>query len=152
MPAPREVLSGRLAAQEDSGLADDHLADLHDRRQIRVVRNVGHDLARVRTEAGLEGFHRVAEDMAHGNVGGRLAWTPATQSLVYRVELAAIPHPGLHERHVFVAVVRMVEPSAWLVRIHHAYLDHELSPSHEPLGSGSHRAREMARGRTRRRF
>jgi hypothetical protein len=39
----------------------------------------------------------------------------------------------LHQRHVLVAVVRMVESSPWRVRVHHAYLDHESSPGDGPL-------------------
>jgi hypothetical protein len=51
--------------------ADDHLAHLHHRSDVRVARYVRHDLLRVRAEAGEEGVRRLAEDMAHRDIRGR---------------------------------------------------------------------------------
>jgi hypothetical protein len=48
--------------------ADDDFAYLHDWGEIGVVGDVSHDLFRVRAEAGLKPFHRVAKDVAHADV------------------------------------------------------------------------------------
>ena len=49
----------RLARDGLSGALDHHLADLHHRLQVGVVRDVGLDLPRVRAEGGLERVDRV---------------------------------------------------------------------------------------------
>jgi hypothetical protein len=125
-----------------SGLTDNDFADLDDRRLICVVRNVSHDLLCMRAEARLKGLHRVTEDVAHAYVGGGVARTSTSQSPVHRVELAAIPHASLNERHVLVPVIRMVESSAGLVRVHHTDFDHLLPPD-----LGPHRPRNVDRAR-----
>ena len=44
---------------------DDDVADLDDRGEICVVRDVRHDLFGMRAEARLEGLNRVAEDVGN---------------------------------------------------------------------------------------
>src|SRR5262249_35501376 len=46
---------------------------------------------------------------------------------VHRVEAAGVAHARLHQRHVAVAVVLVVEARAGLARIHDADLDHDVS-------------------------
>jgi hypothetical protein len=69
----RISLTGQNRAFESPRVrsADNHVADLNHRRLIGIVRNVRHDLLRVRAEASLKRFDRVAMDMAHADVGGR---------------------------------------------------------------------------------
>src|SRR5712692_6460108 len=100
-------------------LADHHLADLHHRTQVGVVRNVAHDLLGVRAETLLEGFDRVGIDVAHADVGGQRAGCTARQALVDGVELAPIAQPRLDQRHVLVTVVLVIESRARSVGIHH---------------------------------
>lgn len=46
--------------QSRSAPFDHDFADLEDRREIRVIRNIGHDFFCMRTETGFEGFDRFA--------------------------------------------------------------------------------------------
>src|ERR1700675_4717012 len=108
--------------------ADHHLADLNHRRQIGIVRDVAHDLLGMRSEAALKGVDRIAVDVAHANVRCGGARSAARQTLVDSVEFAVIAHAALHQRHVLVAVVLMIEFSAGRIGVHHAHLDHWPSP------------------------
>lgn len=60
----REPKLGHLLA-----LAD-HLADLDDRFDVRIIRDVSEYCFSVRPEAVLKSFDRVAEQVAHGDVNG----------------------------------------------------------------------------------
>ena len=60
----------------------DHLAYLNYGGQIGVVRNVGHDLFRVRPETRLKRLDRITEDVTHADVGRRSAGCAAGKSLV----------------------------------------------------------------------
>ena len=52
----------------------------------------------------------------------------AGDALVDAVRLASVAHPREYQRHVLVAVVDVVEAGAGGVGVHHADLDHGLSP------------------------
>src|ERR1017187_7579524 len=80
--------SGRKSPHDD-------FADLNHRRLVGVVRNISHDLFRVRSEACLERRHGIAENVAHADVGRRGARSTARKALVDGVVLAAIAHPAL---------------------------------------------------------
>ena len=67
--APGCCVSYRAGARSPAGSADDDFADLDDGSQIGVVRNVCHDLIRMRTESCLEGLDGIAENVAHADVG-----------------------------------------------------------------------------------
>src|SRR5262249_36608128 len=105
-------------------LSDHYLADLQDRLKIRVVGNIGQDLLGMRPEPSLERLHVVAVNVTHANVRRGLARGSAGKSFVHRVEKAGGAHAVFYQRHVLVAVVRMVEPRAWLVGVHDTDLDH----------------------------
>ena len=109
-------------------MPDDDFAYLHDWGEIGVVGDVSHDLFRVRAEAGLKPFHRVAKDVAHADVRSWTTRLAASEAFVHRVVQAGIAHARLHQWHVFVAVVRMIKPGSRSVRVHHADLDHAMSP------------------------
>src|ERR1022692_5272344 len=115
------TVAGSLACHDD-------LADLNHRTSIGVVRDIGQALLRMRTESRLKGLNRLAENVAHRHVRGRRTGSAARESLVHRVVLAAHAHPGLYQRHVFVAVVLMVESHPGRARVHHADFDHRSTP------------------------
>src|ERR1700751_146842 len=106
----------------------DDFAYLHDWGEIGVVDYVSQDLFRVGAEAGLKPFHRVAKDVAHADVRSWTTRLAASEAFVHRVVQAGIAHARLHQWHVFVAVVRMIEPGSRSVRVHHADLHHAMSP------------------------
>jgi hypothetical protein len=62
--------------------------------------------------AGLEPFHRVAKDVAHADVRSWTTRLAASEAFVHRVVQAGIAHARLHQWHVFVTVVRMIEPGS----------------------------------------
>jgi hypothetical protein len=147
VPAPRwpavhqnvSCLKAFGAYQSPSkALTDNDFTDLNDRGLVGVIYNVSHDLLRVWPEASLKGLNGVAEDVAHAHVRGRCARRSAGKAFVNRVILAAVAHPALHERHMLVAVVLVVESCPRSVGIHHADFDHGLSPS---IGVGNLRRR-----------
>src|SRR5580692_8876820 len=111
-----------------SDSADDDLADLNHRSEVGVIGDVAHDFLGVRTEATLKGLHRVAENVAHANMGARRPRSAARQPLVDRVVLAAVAHAGLYQRHVLVTVVLVIESSSGRVGIHHTDFDHLWTP------------------------
>src|SRR6188472_4219951 len=84
MRGPRWWVSLR-STHSTSRSADDDFADLHDRRYVRVVLDVAHDLLGVRSEGGLVRLDRVAEDVAHADIGRRCAGSAAAEALVDRV-------------------------------------------------------------------
>ncbi len=61
--------------------------------------------------------------MAHAHVGCGLSRRSTSDAFVDRVRLAGIAHAAFQQRHMFVAVVFVVEARTWLVGIHHADLD-----------------------------
>lgn len=78
----RSPAHGRQAVQRARHASTDHhLADLHYRRKIGVVGDIGQDLIGMRPEAGAEGLHRLAEDMAHADEGGGLPGSPPLMPL-----------------------------------------------------------------------
>src|SRR4051812_20868304 len=107
-------------------LLDDDFADLHHRGDVGVVGDVAQDLLGVRSKTLLEGIDRVGEDVAHADIGGGIARRAAGKPLVDRVIFAGIPQAGLHQRHMLVAIVVVVEAGTGLVGIHDAYLDHRF--------------------------
>src|SRR6185312_2524668 len=107
-----------------AGLPDDDFADLDDGREVGVLRDVRQDFVGVRPEARLKSLDRIAEDMTHRDVGRRRARRVARHAFVDGVVPALVAHPALHQWHVPIAVVGMVEPGAGLVRVHHADFDH----------------------------
>src|SRR5438067_1594023 len=107
-----------------SASANNYFADLNHGRKIRVVRNVAHDFLRMRSEAILKCLDGIAKNVAHADVGGRSTWSTACQPFVHRVMFAAFAHSGLHQGHVLIAIVLMVESSSRSVRVHHSDLDH----------------------------
>src|SRR4051812_17224421 len=161
MPAspPRTTRTGsrsRLSAKEKStcerradrvrlAMADNDLAYLNDRGEIGVVGDVGHDLFCVRAKAGLKAFHRVTEDMAHAHVGSRTAGLATGEAFVDGVIQAGIAHTRLYQRHVLVAIVRVVESCSCSVRVHHADLDHERPPLRVSAQHRSATVREQVR-------
>ena len=78
----------------------------------------------MRAEASLKRFDRVAMNMAHADVGSRCTGVPPGNAFVNGVVPAAVSHSSLHERHVLVAVILVVKPSARQVGVHHTHLDH----------------------------
>src|SRR5262245_26532643 len=81
----------------------------------------------MRAKPRLKRLHRVAVDVAHPDIGGRVAGSTAGQSFIYGVEKTGGAHLVLYQRHVLVPVVGVVEPGSRLVRIHHTDLDHVVS-------------------------
>src|SRR5262249_16848799 len=106
---------------------DNDFADLDHRAYVGIVCNVGHDLLGVRPEAGLERLNRVTKDVAHSHIGCGSSGCSARKSFVDGVILAGIAHARLHERHVLVAIILVVEACALLVGVHNADLDHGCS-------------------------
>jgi hypothetical protein len=109
-------------------VTDYHVAYLYHRLEVGIIRDVLQDLVRVRAEAGLERLDRVTEDVAHADVGWRSVRRSAGETLVDRVVLAVRAHAVLHQWHVLVLIVRMVETRAWLVRIKHTDFYHGPAP------------------------
>src|SRR5262249_34718128 len=70
--------------------AYDHFADLDDRGLVSVVRDVRHDLFRMGSKTCLKRLDRVAEDMAHPNIGCRCVRRSAGKTFVNRVVLAFV--------------------------------------------------------------
>src|SRR5208283_4288223 len=62
--------------------ANNHLADLNHRIKIGVIRNVAHDLLRVRSKAALKGVDGIAVDMTHADVGRWRVRSPSRESFV----------------------------------------------------------------------
>src|SRR6516162_4421994 len=107
---------------------NDYLADLNHRRKIGVLGDVSQDLLRVRPEAGLERFHRFTENVAHRDIRRRSTRGATRQPLVDGVVPTVVGHARLHQRHVLIAVVIVVESSPRLMRVHHAHFDHVPPP------------------------
>ena len=84
--------------------------------------------------AGLEGIKRVDEDMAHADIGRGRAGGTSRNALVHRVRLAGLAEALLHQRHVLVAIIGVVETRPFLVRIHDADLEHGVLPAWYSLG------------------
>src|SRR5215470_1774633 len=112
-----------------SGSLHHHFAYLNDGSQVGVLRNVGHDLFRVRPEGRLKRLDGIAEDVAHAHVGRRGAGCTAGQPFVDGVVKTCPTHAFLYQWHMLVAVVLMVEAGSRSVRVHHADLDHLGPPS-----------------------
>src|SRR4029077_10078732 len=96
--------------------------DLNDRSLVSVVRDVRHNLLRVRSKTGLKGFDRVAEDVAHSNVCRRSIRRSTSEPLVDRVVLAGIAQPGLDGRWLSLPIVFVVEARPGRVGVHNAHL------------------------------
>src|SRR5450631_1110944 len=122
--APTTAAKALAPAGPGRGSTDDDFADLDHRRQIGVVLDVGHDLLCIRPEAGLERLDALAVDVAHADIGRRRSGRCTRQTLVDRVGLAVLAHARLHHRHVFVAIVVVIESDPGGVRVHHADFDH----------------------------
>src|SRR5579871_4231760 len=87
-PAPTTAI--RIHVSPDLRPSDHDIADLDNRRQIGVVRNISHDLLGMRAKAGLERFDRVTKDMTHGDIGRRRSRRSAGNALVDCIELAGV--------------------------------------------------------------
>ena len=118
------VVYARERSWEVGLSANDDFTDLDDRRLIGIVWDVRHNLLGMRPKTGLEGFDRVAEDVAHSDICRGSAGRSTGQTLVNRVGLASITHASFHEWHMLIPVVRVVEACARRIGIHNAYLDH----------------------------
>src|SRR5262245_6694580 len=93
----------RKGLRHASGPLDDDLADLEDRGQVGVVRNVAHNLLRVRPEGRLESLDGRAEDVAHADIGRGCAGCAAGQPLVHGVVQTCRAEALLDQGHVLVA-------------------------------------------------
>src|SRR5437660_5747610 len=93
------------------------LADLNDGLHVRVVRNVRHDLSRVRPERLLKRLHRVEGQMAERDIRGLRSRLPAAEALLGRDALAGWTTFPLHHRQVFAGVVLHVELGAGAVGV-----------------------------------
>src|SRR4029450_4550880 len=74
-----------------------------------------------------------AEMLQHDHVAAGRPGLPARQTLVDGVVLAGVAHAGLHQRHMLVAIVIVIESSPRRVRIHDAHFDHGGSPAIDTL-------------------
>src|SRR5215813_1496385 len=120
-----------------SGSLHHHFAYLNDGGQVGVVRNVGHDLFRVRPEGRLKRLDGSTEDVAHAHVGRRGAGCAPGKPFVDGVVKTCPTQAFLDQWHMLVAVVLMVETGSRGVRVHHADLDHHDSPSGEMAAPAS---------------
>src|SRR5262245_62064740 len=77
------------------------------------------------SEATLKCFYGIAKNVAYGDVRGGSILRPF-QPFIHGVLLAAFTHSRLHQRHVLVAIVVVVELSPVGVRIHHGNLYHSF--------------------------
>src|SRR4029453_2320418 len=139
-PTGRSSLSGSLYH---------HFAYLNDGGQVGVVRNVGHDLFRVRPEARLKRLDGITEDVAHANVGRRGAGCAAGEPFVDGVVETSVSQALLHQWHMLVTVVLVVETGSRRVRVHHADLDHHRPPVGCPIACGGGWIRAVRSGETR---
>lgn len=118
----------RAVQMQFAGIAaagvDQHLADLHDRLDVRVVGNVGHDGLGVGAEGGLEGFDGFEEQVADGGIGRGAVRCVAGHAFVHGDALAGFTQFVLDHGHVLVAVVVHVETAAGGVGVEDADLDH----------------------------
>src|SRR5262249_41969304 len=101
-----------------------HLADLDDRLQIGVIRDIPHDGLVMRTEGGLESLDRIEIEVTHSDVSRRRSRCRSAESLIDVGTLARRAKRRLHHRHMFIAVVVDIEPAARFVEVEHAHLDH----------------------------
>lgn len=108
--------------------ADDHLGDLELRLDVRVVGHVGHDRLAVRGHARLERLERLDEERARRDERRRRTGCAAAEALVDGIARHRGAELLLDHRHVPVAVVRVVEGRAGLVRVHHGHLEHRRLP------------------------
>src|SRR5262245_5155807 len=135
MPDPSPATAGAQTSSRggvrssSSGPLDDDLADLENGGQVRVVRNVAHNLLRVRPERRLESLGGRAEDVTHADVGRGCAGRAAGQPFVHGVIQTCLAETLLDQGHVLVAVVFVIESGTRGVRVHHADLDHHRPPA-----------------------
>src|SRR5260221_19422 len=106
--------------RETASSADHDFADLNHRGQVGIVRDISHDLLHVWPKAGLECLGGIAKDVTHCDIGRGSAGSSTGKALVHGVGLASIAETSLHQWHVLVAIILVVEARAWCIRIHDA--------------------------------
>jgi len=108
-------------------------ADLNRRLDVRVIRNIAHNLRRVRGERLLKVSDRMEEEVSQGKIRGRRARRHPTDSFIHFNLDQRGAEKLLDQGNVFCAVVRHIEMRILLLGIHHAHFNHRMCRSRMPL-------------------